>query len=165
MIFRQAHAVLQRILAPVPLDTFLDEILGRRFIRIAGEPDSYRRTLLGNDPESAILAAFRDLAPNLGFHAAEPKGPPPAVEPVSDSTAFKAKIENFRALGYTVRVPQPRWIAPGLDEFLRALEFFFHQPATAEVFWSRGDARAPAHHDDYDLIAIQIKGRKRWFIS
>ncbi len=64
-----------------------------------------------------------------------------------------------------MRLPQPRWLSPGLDEFLRSLEFFFHTPATAEAFWSRGDAKAPPHHDDYDLIAIQLKGRKRWFIS
>jgi hypothetical protein len=101
----------------------------------------------------------------MGFHAAEPKGPPPKVEPVVDSRAFMAKIDAFHALGYTVRIPQPRWLSPKLDEFLRSLEFFLHQPATAEAFWSRGDAKAPPHHDDYDLIAIQLKGRKQWFVS
>jgi hypothetical protein len=165
MIFQDAQRTLQRILAPMPLDQFLDETLGRRFVKISGDGTSYRAALLGNDPERVILDAFREVAPHIGFHAAAPKGPPPSIEAVSDSHAFKRKIEAFHALGYTVRIPQPRWLSPQLDEFLRSLEFFFHQPAMAEAFWSRGDAKAPPHHDDYDLIAIQLKGRKRWFIS
>jgi hypothetical protein len=165
MIYRDAQRILQRILAPMTLDTFFDDVLGRHFVKIPGDSGNVRMTLLGEDPQHAILNAFSDLAPNIGFHAADPKGPPPSIGPVHSSEAFKAKIEAFHARGYTVRIPQPRWLSPTLDEFLRSLEFFFHQPATAEAFWSRGDAKAPPHHDDYDLIAIQIQGRKRWFIS
>jgi hypothetical protein len=149
----------------MPLNTFFDDTLGHRFVKVPGDPTCFRATLLGDDPESTILSAFHELAPNIGFHAAEPKASPPSIESIHSSEAFKAKIEAFHARGYTVRIPQPRWISPTLDEFLRSLEFFFHQPATAEAFWSRGDAKAPPHHDDYDLIAIQIRGRKRWFIS
>lgn len=165
MLFQDAERILQRALAPMPVDRFLDETLGHHFERIAGDRESPRANLLGDDPEGLILEAFRDLAPKIGCHAAEPKGPYPTIEPVADARAFKAKIEAFHALGYTVRIPLPCGIAPGLDEFLRSLEFFFHQPATAEAFWSRGDAKAPPHHDDYDLIAIQLVGRKRWFVS
>lgn len=165
MLFQDAHGILQRILAPMNVDSFLDDTLGRRFVKIPGDAPGYRTALLGEDPEGLVLSAFRDVAPHIGFHAAQPKGPPPKIEPVVDSRAFRAKIEAFHALGYTVRVPIPRRLAPRLDELLRSLEFIFHQPATAEVFWSRGDAKAPAHHDDYDLIVIQIKGRKQWFIS
>jgi hypothetical protein len=165
MLFQDAHGILQRILAPMNVDSFLDDTLGRRFVKIPGDAPGHRTTLLGDDPEGLVLSAFRDVAPHIGFHAAQPKGPPPKIEPVGDSRAFRAKIDAFHALGYTVRVPIPRRLAPRLDELLRSLEFIFHQPATAEVFWSRGDAKAPAHHDDYDLIVIQIKGRKQWFIS
>src|SRR5438477_9219114 len=133
MLFQDAHRILQRILAPMPLDGFLDETLGRRFVKIPGDKESYRATLLGDEPEPLILNAFRDVAPHLGFHAAEPKGPPPKIEPVPDSRAFRAKIEAFHALGYTVRIPQPRRLSARLDEFLRAPEFFFHPPVSAEA--------------------------------
>ncbi|HEY2444967.1 MAG TPA: cupin domain-containing protein [Rhizomicrobium sp.] len=165
MLFPDAQQFLQQVLAPAPLDSFLDETLGRKFAKIAGDRQSYRSSLLGDDPEGLILDAFHDLAPNIGCHAAEPKGPYPAIEPVADAEAFRAKIDAFHALGYTVRLRLPQRFAPKLDEFLRSLEFFFHQPATAEAFWSQGDAKAPPHHDDYDLIAIQLIGRKRWYIS
>jgi hypothetical protein len=165
MIFEDAQRILQRILEPLTVDQFLNEILGKRFVKIAGENSSYRASLLGSDPERVILDAFRDVAPFIGFHAASPTEPPPAIEAVADSRAFRAKIDAFHSRGYTVRIPQPRGVSPKLDELMRSLEFFFHQPASAEIFWSRGDAKAPPHYDDYDLIAIQLKGRKRWFIS
>ena len=165
MIFRDAHRIFQRMLAPLPFDRFLDEILGRQFVKVSSQGDTYRTSLLGGDPEQTILAAFRDVAPNMEFHAVDPAGPPPRIEHVVDAEAFKAKIGAFHALGYTLRIPQPRWLSPALDEFLRSLEFFFHKPAMTWAFWSRGDAKAPPHHDDYDLIAIQLMGRKRWFIS
>jgi hypothetical protein len=165
MIIQDANRILQRILAPLPLDKFLDDVLGKRFIKVAGDSQSYRKTLLGADPERIILDAYRDLAQGIGFHSARPLGPPPNVEAVADARAFRAKIDAFHAQGYTVRVPQPRGLSPRLDEFMRSLEFYFHQPASADAFWSRGDAKAPSHYDDHDLIAIQLKGRKRWFIS
>lgn len=149
----------------MPLDLFLDSTLGQGFVKVPGDARSYRAGLLGPEPERVILEAFADLAPHIGSHAAEPRGPAPVVEAVADMGAFKAKVEAFQALGYTVRVPQPRWLSPGLGEFLAALEFLLHKPATAEAFWSRGDAKAPVHHDNYDIIVVQLRGRKRWFIS
>jgi len=165
MLFQDAHRILQQFLAPMPLDEFLDETLGRHFAKIPVDSHNRRVGLFGEDPEQLILDSFRDLAPTIGFHAAEPKGPPPKIEPVTDSRAFKAKIEAFHALGYTVRLSPLRWLSPRLDEFLRALELFFHAPANVDAFWSRGDAKAPPHHDDADLIVVQLKGRKRWFVS
>ena len=165
MLFQDAHRILQRILAPMSLDSFLDDTVGHRFVRIPGDGQNERTTLLGQDPEGLILRAFRDLAPNIGFYVAALKGPPPKIEPVADSRAFKAKVEALHAVGCTARIPLPRWLSPKLDEFLRSLEFFLHQTATAEAFWSRDDSKTPAHHDDFDLLIIQIKGRRRWIVS
>ncbi len=165
MLLKDANASVERVLAPFPLDRFIDEVLDQRFIKIAGEPGAYRMGLLGSDPERVILGAYAEVSPHLGFHAHEPLGPPPVIEPLSSPQALKGKVEAFFALGYTVRVPQPRWLSPPLGQFLRALEFILHKPASAEVFWSRAGAKAPIHHDDYDIIVIQLKGRKRWFIS
>lgn len=166
MILEQAEAIFQRVLDPMPLDTFLDDILGKRFIKLEGPlQDNRRAGLMGPEPGRVLLDGFAHIAPKITCHAAAPLGPPPAVGPAADAAAFEAKIAAFHALGYTVRLPEIRALAPELDEFLRAMELVFHQPVTAEVFWSRGDARAPIHHDDYDIIVIQLKGRKRWFIS
>ena len=165
MTLDDACGNLQRILHPLPLDEFLDGVLGRRVIKVPAGAQSHRAEMLGPDPEQIILSAFGDIAPHMAFHAVEPRGPAPAVSPVANAQAFKARIAAFHGLGYTVRLPQPRWLSPALEGFLRGLEFVLHAPAKAEVFWSRGEGKAPVHHDDFDIIVIQLQGRKRWFIA
>ena len=166
MILTDAQDVLRRMLHPLPLDTFLDDVLGKRFIKLEGRLHCGRRDcLLGEDPERVILDSFARLAPKIGCHAASPSGPPPDIEALPDAASFRAKIAAFHARGYTVRLPEIRALTPDLDLFIRALELVLHQPVKVESFWSRGDAKAPVHHDDYDIIVIQLRGRKRWFIS
>jgi len=166
MILRQAENVFQRLLDPLPLDRFLDEIVGKRFIKLdTADHNGGRGLLLGDDPERLLLDSFGHLAPKIGCHAAAPSGPPPEIEPVPDADSFLRKIAAFHARGYTVRLPEIRRLSPELDRLIRALEFVFHQPVKVEAFWSRGDAKAPLHHDDYDIIVVHLKGNKRWFVS
>lgn len=165
MILQDAYSIFQKILDPAPLDSFLDSVLGQRFIKIPGNAQSARAHLFGDNPLQLALESFETLAPRIGCHSEAPLGPHPVIEPLPSADAFKAKIEAFYALGYTVRLRDIRKLSPALDEFLRAMECMFHQPATVEAFISRGDAHAPVHHDDYDIIVVQLSGRKRWFIS
>jgi hypothetical protein len=165
MILSQAQRVVRAMLAPMPLDTFLNDILGKRFIKLEGANNPARLNLMGDDPEAAILEAFDRLSAKITSHAAEPIGAPPQTPPLPDAASFRQKIDEFHERRYTVRVPEIRSVAPRLDEFIRALEVVLQVPAEAEVFWSRNDGKAPIHHDDYDIVVIQISGRKRWFIS
>jgi hypothetical protein len=166
MNLSQAREILQRLFDPMPLDTFLDEVLDKKFIKLEGKANNHQRELfLGDDPAAMLLNAFGFLAPKITSHAAVPLGPAPASEPLPNAAAFRSKIEMFHARGYTVRLPELRALTPELDQLMRALEFFFYAPVGVESFWSRSDAKAPIHHDDYDIIVIQLYGRKRWFIS
>ena len=165
MTLDDAYLTLQRVLHPLLVDDFLDGVLGKRFVKVAVDAQNRRAEILGDQPEEVVLAGFADTAPHMAFHAVEPRGPAPAVGPVADARAFRARVDAFPRLGFTVRLPQPRWLSPSLEGFLRALEWVLHAPAKAEVFWSRGEGKAPVHHDDFDIIVIQLKGRKRWFIG
>src|ERR1700742_2096762 len=161
-----SETLLAQLLAPQPLDAFLDGVLGKRFLVLNGEAGrAARRAIAGPDIEGAILADYERLGPKLGCHAANPLGPPPPTEMLADAEALKRKVEAYHALAYTVRLPAMRSIVPEIARIVRALEVQFHQPAEAEIFWSRGDARAPVHYDECDIIVVQLKGRKRWFIS
>ena len=164
MILCQAEEIFQRALAPFPIGEFLADVVGKRFIRIPAQGDR-RKSYLGEHPERLLLNAFEHLAPKIGCHALAPSGPPPDIEAVPDADAFGSKINAFHARGYTVRLPEIRSLSPDLDALIRAMEIVFQQPVKVEAFWSRGDARAPSHHDDYDIIVVHLHGRKRWFIS
>lgn len=165
MICAQAEEIFQQVLRPLSLAAFLNEVVGKRFVKI-GAPDALEaRSYLGSDPAQVLLDAFETLAPKIGCHAAFPSGPPPAIERLPDAASFASKIAAFHERGYTVRLPDIRSLTSELDGLIRAMEIVFHQPVRVEAFWSRGDARAPTHHDDYDILVIQLRGRKRWFIS
>ncbi len=165
MLIAEAYDLIGALIAPFPVGNFLGEIVGARFVKISGAPDSARCGILGEDPEAAILQAFDSLAAEITSHAAAPQGPPPASEPLDSEAAFRAKIDAFHARGYTVRIPELRPVCPGLDRYLRAMETILHQPVDAAAFWSRGDAKAPVHHDEKDILVIQLRGGKRWYIS
>jgi hypothetical protein len=165
MLLSDAHAALQKVLDPLPVDRFLDEVLGQGFIKVAGGAAAYRAAILGPDPDKAILGAFDRLAGKITCHAERPLGPPPKPAPAADAAAFKASVDAHHALGWTVRIPEVRGLTPELALFIRALEAVLHQPVEAAVFWSRGDGQAQVHYDEYDLIVIQLVGAKRWFIN
>lgn len=119
MILRQAQDILARLLAPLPLAIFLDEVLDKQFVKLdaAGNSD-HREHLLGTDPERAIVDAWESLAPNISSHSADPIGPPPKAEPVPGAFQFRSKIAEFHARRYTVRVPDVRAVTPELNTLI-----------------------------------------------
>ena len=165
MILEEARAILAAVFAPLPIDRFFDDIMGREVFESNAAPNHVRRFLMGADPEQAILNAFATHGTQLASHSDAPKGPPPPAIPVSSPTEFRSSIQRFHERGYTVRVPDVVPLSPALSRFTRALEFMLHQPVKASLFWSAGGARAPIHYDDNDNIVIQLTGGKRWFVS
>ncbi|RYY43528.1 MAG: hypothetical protein EOP59_07805, partial [Sphingomonadales bacterium] len=150
---------------PLGVDSFFDEQLERGAFHLVGGPGHVRRRLLGADPARTVLDAHATHATKLSWHAAAPAGRAPEVAPADGPKAFLASIEQFHALGYTVRFAEVGALAPALARFMRALEFLLHQPVKASLFWSAAGARAPVHYDDNDNVVIQLTGRKRWLIS
>jgi hypothetical protein len=162
MQFEEAKRTWERFLAPVSLDEFLDLTLSggcREFPR-----SEQRSTLLGPEPEALLSAAYA-LAPQLTFHSANPLGPPPALTGIGDAAAFRERIGQFHARNYSVRFPDLRPLSAPLDQLARSLEVLLHQPVTASAFWSRGGMRAPVHFDDHDLLVVQLRGSKRWYLT
>lgn len=165
MLLPDAHATLQKVLDPLSVDRFLDEVLGQTFVKVEGGAADYRRGLLGPQPGEIILDAFDRLAGKITCHAERPLDRPPRPAPAADRDAFKTMVEAHHALGWTVRIPEVRSLTPDLAIFIRALEAVLCQPVEAAVFWSRGDGQAQVHYDEYDIIVIQLVGSKRWFIN
>ena len=160
-----AREILGRMLDPMPVTQFLDENVSKRFIKLDGAASHFPRAVLGDTPEAVILDAFEDLSGKITWHADKPSGPAPAVLRRDSAAAFREQIGAFHANLYTVRIPDVRPLTPQLDEFCRALELIFQTEVAATAFWSRGDGAAPVHHDDHDIIAIQLRGQKKWFVS
>ena len=164
MTFQDAQRLLADFLAPVTLDEFLDRMLNGGWRKIDAGVSNTRTGLLGADPESTLINAHH-LALNLTFHSANAAGEPPSLEGVQDASDFQHRIAQFHARNYSVRFPQLRPLSSGLDRLARALEVLLHQAVTASAFWSCGGMKAPVHFDDHDLLVVQLRGTKRWYVS
>ena len=164
MNYREALGRLQQFLAPLPAEEFFERVLPGGFRKVEGDPGAPRTLLLGPDPQALLTAAVY-LAPKLTYHSANPTGPAPSLESVADAADFRRRIEEFHARNYSVRFPELRPLSAPLDILARSLEMLLHAPVTASAFWSRGGMRAPLHYDDHDLIVVQLRGNKRWYVS
>jgi bifunctional lysine-specific demethylase and histidyl-hydroxylase MINA len=164
MNYREAFGRLQEFLSPLPAEEFFDRTLVSGFRKVDGTPAAARTTLLGPDPQALLTSALH-LATRLTFHSANPTGPAPSLEAVADAADFRRRIDEFHARNYSVRFPELRPLSAPLDALARALEMLLHAPVTASAFWSRGGMRAPVHYDDHDLIVVQLRGSKRWYVS
>ena len=160
-----ARKILTEAIHPHPYDDFFEEIVGRQPLALVGEDRADRAQMLGNDPQRVILDEHAKFAPTLTCHAHSPSGPPPEARPVPDAESFHLLIREYHALGYTVRIPDVTDLSPALRQFTRALEIVFEAPVEAAIFWSEAGAAAPVHHDEHDIIAIQLFGQKKWFVS
>jgi bifunctional lysine-specific demethylase and histidyl-hydroxylase MINA len=165
MIVSDAEDLIARILAPLSTDALFDAVRDSVSLAQTGDGSAARAGLLGPDPAATLLAAYATLAPNLDCHAVAPLGPPPGPAPVADAAAFRTLIDIYHDRGYTVRLPGVRALSPDLLGFVRALEILLQQPVDASVFWSRSGAQAKIHYDNNDNLAIQMSGRKRWYVS
>lgn len=160
----QAEKLLGEIIDPLPPEDFFNA-LGRAPLSLKGGPSHRRAQLFGADPAKTLLDAFASHSSGLDCHSPDPSGPPPAAKQVPDPAAFRALIEDYHALGYTVRIPDVVRLSPPLARFVRALEYLLHQPVDASVFWSKAGAGAIVHYDNRDNLVIHLHGRKRWYIS
>lgn len=159
-----AKDIIQQVLSPLPYDAFFDDFVGRR-PALVNAPNSHRSALGGQSVKQLLLSDYERYAPTLTCHAHAPKVPPPQARAVSDADAFHALIQEYFALGYTVRIPDVVALSEPLSLFTRALEKVLQTPVNVVTFWSAPGASAPVHHDEVDVIVIQLEGTKRWFIS
>ncbi|WP_262692377.1 cupin domain-containing protein [Kordiimonas aestuarii] len=165
MILQEAQDILARMLAPLDYDRFFDDHVSRKPLALLGGASPERAKILGEDPRKVILRDFEKYAPTLTCHIRDAKTMPPQPRAVESPAAFARLIGEYHERDYTVRIPEVTNLAPGLDKFTRALEFVFGNPAGTVIFWSESEAEAPVHHDEIDVIVIQLVGTKTWYIS
>jgi hypothetical protein len=164
MTIKHARAVLEEFFAPAPLDDVF-EAFGKRSFDLHGGPGHPRRQIFGDDPKKTLLAGFATHAAQLKSYGVTPALPPPAARTVASADEFGELIKSYHERDYTVRIPDVIPLSPQLQKVTRALETMLHQPAQAAMFWSKAEAKAIIHYDSRDNIAVQLEGKKRWFIS
>ncbi|MDX1556075.1 MAG: cupin domain-containing protein, partial [Xanthomonadales bacterium] len=162
---RRSRAILEQLLHPEPYDRFFDEVVGQKMLHIHEGDSKARAAILGTDPGAVILNAYDDLAHTVTCHSGSATRPPPNARRVASAAEFRTLIQEFHASKYTVRIPEVTHLSDGLRQLCRAIEEIFENPASPGIFWSAAGADAPVHHDEVDLVIVQLTGTKRWFVS
>lgn len=165
MILAQARHLLAQVLHPLSYEQFFQEVVSRRPLLLPANTALPERQLLGADPKALLLSHFAEYAATLTCHIREAKVPAPKARAVPDAAAFAGLLAEYHANDYTVRFPDVTDITPELAQLNRALTLLLGNPASTVLFWSLTGAEAPVHDDEVDVIAIQLVGTKRWFIS
>lgn len=161
----QARKSFSSIIAPQDYDQFFAEHVSTDPLVLQATDNSVRSSMLGSDPKKVILEAFDQHAAILTCHAHSPTGPRPDPRTVSGEKEYHDLVREYHQNNYTVRIPNAGNLSPSLKKFTRALEILVGNPVDTEIFWSAAGGAAPVHFDNQDIIAIQILGTKRWFIS
>lgn len=165
MLPADAQSILSEVLRPLPYDDFFNDVVGKRPVALVKNGREDRAGMIGPNPKQTILEAYEQFAHNLTCHALGPTGPKPSPRRVDTSEEFQNLVDQYHKNGYTVRIPDVTQLSESLANFIRALEVLIENPVNAVIFWSQPGNKAPIHHDEYDLICIQLMGAKRWFIS
>ncbi|WP_430457638.1 JmjC domain-containing protein [Rheinheimera sp.] len=165
MILAQARHLLAQVLHPLSYEQFFQEVVSRRPLLLAADAALPARQLLGPDPKALLLSQFAEYATSLTCHIRQAQVPAPKPRAVPDAAAFAGLLAEYHSNDYTVRFPDVTNATPELAAFNRALTLLFGNPASTVLFWSLTGAEAPVHDDEVDVIAIQLVGTKRWFIS
>lgn len=161
----QAREIVERTLSPLGYDRFFEEFVGRAPCLVPHGNRAGRLAMRPKDTRQAILDRFDEFAPRITSHAAAPTGPAPGARRVEGADAFAALIADHHARGHTVRIPDTEDISPQFEDFVRALEEVMLVDVDAAIFWSSAGLEAPVHYDNWDILVIQLHGRKRWYVS
>ncbi|KAA9129568.1 hypothetical protein F3N42_15345 [Marinihelvus fidelis] len=159
-----ARELLTNLVRPETYDSFMDGYVGRRFLH-ARSGDNALAGIIGPDPAATILDAHDRFAHTLTCHSGSAQVPSPRARRVADRDGFAALLAEYHQARYTVRIPDATTLSPELARLCRALEMLFENPASAAIFWSTDGLDAPVHHDEYDILIIQLAGSKQWYIS
>jgi 50S ribosomal protein L16 3-hydroxylase len=152
--YRVAVSVLASFLAPVDMDTFLDDHWPTRPLLSSPHPDRVA-LFAGIDALESPAAAFEGAA---RVHYFKPDGTTGTASPDGADVVYRMGLTCFLGCAH---IPELMEIAEGLAADLGLPS----GAVTAEVFCSDGASGAPLHSDHDANFATLLRGEKTWAIA
>lgn len=152
------------LLAPVTVQTFLDELWGAAPHHIGrGRPDYFDRLLGGPSAAEQLLAAL-STEPSAVRLVRGADHLEPEQYTLPDGTLDVARVRAELAGGYTI-------ICNNIEKYLRAMSTLTHGVEVELNFPTHVNAyiTPPAavgflpHYDHHDVLVLQIQGSKTWY--
>lgn len=153
---------LASLLAPHPLQHFLDHHWEREFLHVRGRPTEARASLITLDAVDAMLTARASRHPDVSLvNALDPI----EADEYSDDDALidPIRVARFFGAGATIIINNLDQLDPGVRSLLSRLESELGIHAQANLYLTPGGAQGfAAHFDSHDVILVQVVGQKQW---
>ena len=156
---------LERLIAPITRDTFLQEYWEEKILLVQrGAPDYFASLLSLDDIDRVVTALSLDRSSISMVNAKE--------DLAADRYCYPSGMVDAAGLGQafadggTVILPQLHLKVPGLADLCRAMEHEFAARFQTNVYLTPpGDAQGfKPHYDNHDVFVLQIAGTKSWRI-
>lgn len=154
--------VLASLLAPHPLQHFLDRHWEREFLHVKGDPGAPRAALLSLDAVDALITGRANRHPDISLVNARD---PIEADDYSDEQGLidPVAVAKLYGEGATIIVNNLDQLVPAVRATLSRLEAELGVHAQANLYLTPGGAQGFAcHFDSHDVILVQLVGQKQW---
>ena len=148
--------LLQRWLAPLPLPTFIAEVLAERVLYRAPEPARLETLAALSSWNVEELLAIPGVQPLAWFHDTDGRHLTAEVSPEAAARLYRA--------GTTLYLKEVAPVVPIGDAIAHELGVPRDRIQCA-LFCNRPNARTQAHFDPVDTITMQLVWHKRWRLA
>jgi ribosomal protein L16 Arg81 hydroxylase len=159
---------LQDLTVPIGVDDFLAHVWGRKFQHFEGAPERFDE-LFGWDDLNDILAAQRLSDSQLQILWGEKQVHHSTYTTSSSARGYHwqtvrpERINTLLANGATLRLRQVDQLHHRVGELAARLERELLDRIRVNAYVNCGPAeRSAIHHDDHDVIVLQVDGVKHW---
>ncbi|MDB4932521.1 MAG: putative Lysine-specific demethylase [Myxococcaceae bacterium] len=153
---------LASLLAPHPLQHFLDHHWEREPLHVKGDPRAPRAGLVSLDAVDALLTGRANRHPDVTLVNARD---PVEADDYSDEQGLvdPVAVAKLYAAGATIIVNNLDQLVPGVRATLSRLEAELGVHAQANLYLTPGGAQGFAcHFDSHDVVLVQLVGQKQW---
>ena len=160
--FASPEIALDYLLAPCPMERFVDEVFERAPLIVRREePDRYAGLLSIADIDR-LVAGIEMRGDSLQLVRSKPKIAPRDYV-LTSGIVDPIRVADLYAGGATIILNQLQRQHPPLDTLTRALEVAFCAPLQANVYLTpAGGQGFPVHYDNHDVVVLQVEGSKSW---
>jgi ribosomal protein L16 Arg81 hydroxylase len=160
-----AEFSLARLLEPLSVETFLDDIWGKNHHHIKrGRPGHFEGLLQGMSTVDELLELFRHEPSAVRLVRGRDKKGSDGYRLV-DGTLDVVGIRNDFADGHTIVLDGVEQYVRAVGTLARSIEVELNFPIQVNTYITPpGQTGLASHYDDHDVLILQIQGSKIWHL-
>lgn len=161
----RAAFTLARLLEPLSVETFLDDIWGKNHYHVKRSCPGYFDGLLpGSSPVDELLELFRHEPSAVRLVRGTDKKSSDNYL-LADGSLDVGRMRNDFADGYTIVLDGVEKYVRAVGMVARSIEVELNFPIQVNTYITPpGETGLAPHYDDHDVLILQVQGSKTWHL-